>query len=120
MADPKDTPDQALAALREAYAVRLREQLGELNEIWQNSRRRGWDGEALAALHILAHGLAGAGATFGYPAVSEAAAPLEELAGNILRAGAAPSDAQRDRIAQFVETLRSAFSTLSSSGEPPP
>lgn len=118
--DAKGALDRELTALHKAYRARLPLQAGELDKIWQTVQEGGCGGEALAALHALAHGIAGSGATFGYPALSEAATPLEELADNILRAGAPPSDAQRDRLAQSVETLRSALSTLSSSGEPPP
>jgi HPt (histidine-containing phosphotransfer) domain-containing protein len=120
MTDARGAIDRELAALHKAYRARLPLQAGELDKIWQTVQEGGCGGEALAALHALAHGIAGSGATFGYPALSEAATPLEELADNILRAGAPPSDAQRDRLAQLVEILRSALSTLSSSGEPPP
>lgn len=118
MADPRNTVDRELAVLRKAYTARIQEQIGKIDGIWHAAQKGGWDGEALATLRALAHSIAGSGATFGYPTLSQAAAPLEDLVDDVLGVEAPPSDAQRDRLAQLIEILRCACSGLPSAGAP--
>jgi HPt (histidine-containing phosphotransfer) domain-containing protein len=66
------------ASLHEYFAGRLPERLREIEAAWQEARSAGRAGEPLRTLHRLAHSLAGAGATFGFPAVTAAARQLEK------------------------------------------
>jgi len=60
------------------FAQRLPERLREVDEGWRLVRETGWSEEAVKTLHRLAHSLAGAGATFGFLTVTEAARDLEK------------------------------------------
>ncbi|WP_159995545.1 diguanylate cyclase [Roseomonas sp. 18066] len=72
----------ALRRLRADGVQRLGERVRDLEAAWTalQPRRLAWDQaarEAVAELAASAHRLAGAGGTFGFPALSAAAAPLE-------------------------------------------
>lgn len=74
--DPE--PENTLDALRQHFAGRLPERLREIEEAWRNARTAGWRAEEAKTAHRLAHSLVGAGATFGFPAVTTAARLLEQ------------------------------------------
>ncbi len=93
-------------ALRESFAGRLQERLCEIEEVWQEVRRAGWAGEAPRRLHRLAHSLAGAGGTFGFPAVTVAARRLEKTLQPALE-GTAPSPAETS-VEELLAGLRRA------------
>ncbi|KQW78743.1 hypothetical protein ASC65_15615 [Brevundimonas sp. Root1279] len=85
----------------EAFRARFRERcavdLVALESLWRDGVRSGDD------LRVLAHGLAGSGGTFGFPAVSKAAALVDDA----LTDGRQPSDA--DMIA-LLSVLRETIS----------
>jgi len=60
------------------FAERLPERLREVEEGWRQVRETAWSEESVKTLHRLAHSLAGAGATFGFLTVTEAARELEK------------------------------------------
>ena len=65
--------------LREYFAGRLPERLAEIEEACRAAREAGFTGEPLRTFHRLAHSLAGAGGTFGFPEVSDVSRGLERL-----------------------------------------
>ena len=114
MPDRDSAAEDDLATLREAYKARLRRKVGEIDEIRRLVRRGGWDNTALAAVQAIAHNFAGSGATFGFAALSEASAPLDQLADDILRAQALPSEAECEQLARMIDAVRAACSTAAS------
>jgi diguanylate cyclase (GGDEF)-like protein len=90
--DPE--PENTLDALRQHFAGRLPERLREIEEAWRNARAAGWRQEEAKTAHRLAHSLVGAGATFGFPAVTTTARLLEQRFKPVaLGAGPPPDDA---------------------------
>jgi len=75
--DPPDEPLPDLGSLREYFAGRLPDRLREIDEAWQQVRETAWGAEEVKLFHRLAHSLTGAGATFGFAAVTDAARDLE-------------------------------------------
>jgi diguanylate cyclase (GGDEF)-like protein len=65
--------------LRRYFAYRLPARVSEVEAARDAARDAGWTGEPLRTFHRLAHSLAGAGATFGFPEVSAVARRLEDL-----------------------------------------
>ncbi|MBO1073524.1 GGDEF domain-containing protein [Roseomonas marmotae] len=112
MADEMEDLRDPLRRLRAEGVQRLGERVEEVAAGWSSlAGRPSWDEEARQEARMLAaaaHRLAGAGGTFGFPAISAAAAPLEVmllgLAGN-----PAASAEQRGQTAQLVEALRDAW-----------
>jgi len=94
---------QLLADMRDEYARVLPERLAHIESLWReiaggnDSRRE----ELLRA----AHSIAGAAATFGLPAVGDAALELERLLQAIWASGAAPVDRDRSRIEAGIAQL---------------
>ena len=94
------------ASLQEYFAGRLPERLREIEAAWQEVRNAGWAGEPLRTFHRLAHSLAGAGATFGFPAVTTAARQLEKALQPAVQ-GTAPAPGEAD-IKELLAGLRRA------------
>jgi len=89
--------------LRHYFAGRLPDRLAEVERARDAARAAGWTGDPLRAFHRLTHSLAGAGATFGFPEVSDLARRLESLLENALREGKPPEEAE---VNGFLEGLR--------------
>jgi len=104
MADSLD-PEE----LRRYFAERLPVRLAEIEDACRATREAGWTGEPLKTFHRLAHSLAGAGATFGFPAVSEAARGLERLLKELLAESAegTPDAARIQEIERALAALAS-------------
>jgi HPt (histidine-containing phosphotransfer) domain-containing protein len=79
--------------LQRYFAYRLPARVSEVEAARNAARDAGWGIEPLRTFHRLAHSLAGAGATFGFPEVSEVARRLESLLKSALDAGSTPEDA---------------------------
>jgi periplasmic divalent cation tolerance protein len=92
MADPEGPHPQAqsedaaadaeaqLSELRDSFRPRLAERVGEIEAAWEALRSASAPSGVLdlrRRLHRLAHSLAGAAGTFGFPAVGDAARTLE-------------------------------------------
>jgi diguanylate cyclase (GGDEF)-like protein len=102
-----------LRLLREAYASRLDEKLQQIEIGWTNflalpegDERR----EALVVQHRLTHSLAGSGATFGYPAVSDAARRAEIVLKAIMLEEISFDETQKQEIEDAYSQLRTAAS----------
>jgi chemotaxis protein histidine kinase CheA len=74
------------------FAGRLPERLREIEEAWRQVREAAWGEDALKTFHRLAHSLAGAGATFGFAAVSETGRALEQRLKAVLHKSEPPLD----------------------------
>ncbi|MFL6234170.1 MAG: Hpt domain-containing protein [Thermoanaerobaculia bacterium] len=80
--------------LRRYFAYRLPARVSEVEAARDAARDAGWRDEPLRTFHRLAHSLAGVGATFGFPEVSEASRQLESLLKSSLDAGSPPDAAE--------------------------
>ena len=89
--------------LRRYFAGRLPQRLGELEEACREAREAGWRATPLRTFHRLAHSLAGAGAIFGFPAVSDLARRLELHLKPVLENGAPVNEAE---VAALLAELR--------------
>lgn len=76
-ASRQDDPDLGSVSLRDYFAARLPDRLREIEEAWEAARAADWREAEARTFHRLVHSLAGAGATFGFPAVTDAARLLE-------------------------------------------
>ena len=95
--------DLGAEELRRYFAGRLPHRLGELEDACRQAREAGWRGTPLRTFHRLAHSLAGAGAIFGFPAVSDVARRLERHLKPVLENGAPASEGE---IASLLAELR--------------
>jgi len=78
MVNPEAIREQ-LNALRQAYAEQLPGKILEIEEGWRKLDQGPWDPKAFLTFHRQGHGLAGSGATFGFPGVTERARTLDDL-----------------------------------------
>jgi HPt (histidine-containing phosphotransfer) domain-containing protein len=95
--------DAGAEELRRYFAGRLPHRLGELEDACQEARGAGWRGTPLRTFHRLAHSLAGAGAIFGFPEVSDVARRLERHLKPVLENGAPVSESE---VAALLAELR--------------
>jgi diguanylate cyclase (GGDEF)-like protein len=100
MSSSPDVAEQ-LRLLREGYAKQLPAKLAQLEQ----ALRKRQDEDALRALRFLAHGLAGSGATFGYPDVSAVARRLEAMVDGALSTERLFSEAESQAAADLLEAL---------------
>ena len=92
---------EQLRLLQESYTKQLPAKLAQVEQAF----RKHQDEDALRTLRFLAHGLAGSGATFGYPELSEAARRLEVLVDAALETKRCLSAAESESAADLLETL---------------
>lgn len=103
-----DDPDaeSTLGSLRQHFAGRLPERLREIEDAWRNACAADWRPEEAKTTHRLAHSLVGAGATFGFPAVTSAARLLEQRLKPVAQgAGPPPDDAT---VTELLASIRQA------------
>lgn len=92
---------EQLRRLRESYASALPAKLALVEQAFRSHQ----DKDALRTLRHLAHGLAGSGATFGYPELSEAARRLEIMVDAALEAARRLSEAEIAATTELLESL---------------
>lgn len=99
MVEPED--------LKRYFAGRLPIRLAEIEDSYRAARDTGWSAGPLRTFHRLVHSLAGAGATFGFPEVSDFAHRLERRLHVLLQGGAAPpGPLEVQEIEDFLVRLR--------------
>src|SRR5690349_8635964 len=98
--------DAVSKELRAYFAGRLPERLAEIEEACRAAREAGFAGEPLRTFHRLAHSLAGAGGTFGFPEVSEVSRDLEHLLKKCLGSESPPNESEIGEIEGFLVRLR--------------
>ena len=86
MADPETDLHQRLAALHKKYGKDLPARIIRMRTLWIEVRENPADVDSFAEFHRVAHHFAGSGATFGYAALSEAAAELDGFIQSIVEA----------------------------------
>lgn len=100
MSSGPDIAEQ-LRLLREGYAKQLPAKLAQVEQ----ALRKCQDAGELQSLRFLAHGLAGSGATFGYPDVSAVARRLEAMVDGALSAGRPFSEEESKAGADLLEAI---------------
>jgi len=95
--------DAGAEELRRYFAGRLPPRLDELEAACRETSEAGWRGTPLRTFHRLAHSLAGAGAIFGFPEVSDLARRLERHLKPVLENGAPADEAE---VAALLAELR--------------
>ena len=103
---PQEGLELGSASLRDYFAARLPARLREVEEAWEQVLASGWQPDDTRTFHRLAHSLAGAGATFGFPAVTEAARLLEQLLKPVVQGASPPPD--DDTVAALLAGLHRA------------
>jgi diguanylate cyclase (GGDEF)-like protein len=103
---PQEGLELGSASLRDYFAARLPERLREVEDAWDQARASGWQPEEARTFHRLAHSLAGAGATFGFPAVTEAARLLEQRLKPVAQGSSPPPG--DDAVAELLTGLHRA------------
>jgi len=98
--DPLQDP---MEEMKRYFAGRLPARIAEVEAARDAARGAGWAGEPLRTFHRLAHSLAGAGATFGFPEVSDLAGRLEQRLKKVLGGGEAPAG---DEVEDLLARLR--------------
>ncbi len=96
---------ERMKILGEKYAKQFPERIAEINSLWARISADTVDREALDSLYRLVHGLAGSGATFGFPQLSEAAKECEIMLLEGIESGQLAYDAVRSRVETVVATL---------------
>lgn len=97
---------QKLGTLRAEYAGQLPDKLAQLDELWQTLRAAENRLDTLTAMHHMAHGLKGSGATFGFTALSNTAHLLEMFLKSLAQSKATPTVEQQQQIEELLAELR--------------
>lgn len=97
--------DHEILELQRLYAERLPGKITEIDAAWRKIPRDGFDAVALEEVQRHAHYLAGSGATFGFPGVSEAAGKMERLVEDMAPGGGPPSAELRAQFEEFLAVL---------------
>ena len=109
MADPSSTLNDRLAELRSSFRSGLATRIEELEAAIEIVAASEDSPDALSALERvqqIAHQLAGSGTTFGFPEITRNARELEEICETPLAAKIGPTQADQQRIIDFIEFLR--------------
>ena len=114
MNNTTDDTQEMLRLLRENYAARLPEKLKQIKEYWQTLEQSGWETETAQKLHALVHKLAGSGASYGFPEVSQTARDLEVYLEEILENQTSPTSNWQTEIKQMLDELYQATSEIES------
>ena len=99
---------EKMNALRRVYALELPTKVGELERLFTLFQQDKRETETLKTLQKLSHNLAGSGATFGLPAVSEKAGRLNSLLKTILANPTQATETQLRDISSSLDALKEA------------
>jgi HPt (histidine-containing phosphotransfer) domain-containing protein len=100
-----------LEKLRADYSASLPGKLERIEALWSDLVAGRAELTQLEDLLRMAHTIAGSGATFGQPAVSQAARELELFLAPHCRNGALPDTQGRGTVVRLVQSLRAAVAT---------
>lgn len=103
--------EETIARLRTDFVERLPGELDEVMRFYAPAVASPPDMEALREVVVIAHRIAGSGATFGFPEISEFGRALEVRARLPLERGQVDAD-DRHELAQLVEQLTQAIRDL--------
>ena len=96
---------ERLKVLEERFAGQFPDRTGEIQSLWQQIESDDSDRKALETLYRLVHGLAGSGATFGFPLLSEAARQCELVLLAGIDTGNLPLDEARSQVSSVLAAL---------------
>jgi len=94
--------------LRQRFAEQLDAKVDALSRRWALGERSLESLPRVQELELMAHNLAGSGATFGYPAVSEAARALEQIFCSALARESCTDAGLADQVEELLDRLRRA------------
>lgn len=77
-AEARAVLERELQALAAEFAAQLPRRLADIEAAWRDGAAAGWAEEPVDRLYRLSHSLAGAGGTFGFDAVGQAARALTD------------------------------------------
>jgi diguanylate cyclase (GGDEF)-like protein len=100
---------QQYEELRANYVSNLSDKLGRIADTWDILERNGWDVDIAHSLHVLAHSLAGSGATFGFATISKPAHDLELLVMRLLSRSTLPSSEQLSQVGEAIAALKHSY-----------
>jgi diguanylate cyclase (GGDEF)-like protein len=98
---------ERLAALTQEYINQLSDRVAELELAYQSFCESPDSRESAANLRLIAHKIAGSGATFGFEDITEAGRDLERAASDVLDCGLPPSEERLRSIHARYEKLKS-------------
>lgn len=109
-----DVSDE-IARLRREFCARTLEQMDTIESAQRRlTQEQDTDG-TLNEIHMLVHGLSGTGTVFGFPKVSDTAAPLQVFVDGILRRDPTSlTDADAERLDELIKALRAACADVAS------
>lgn len=107
----QDKPDfnTKFSLLQKQYTVRLQKSVGVLNGYIQTLEQEGVSRKLLVDTRDFVHGLAGSGAVFGFPAVSEKAKNLEDFVSEILLGALVIEsfkDEEKNKLLDLIQILK--------------
>ncbi len=108
---PSDILAERIRALSAEFASTLRESVGEVRDAWTNLPHNSdysAGAESISRIQDIAHGLAGAGKSFGFPKISQTAAPLDSLFRLLLENKATLTEEEVDQIDLLISDLERA------------
>jgi len=108
--------EQKLAQLRARFAAQLPERLRALDQALAQLAQEGQRRAALETLHLVAHKLNGAGGTFGFTALSDQAAALEQRVKIALDDPERHGEAAQAELSILIESVRCCL--LANAAEP--
>jgi chemotaxis protein histidine kinase CheA len=94
-----------MKALGEKYANQFPDRTAEIKSLWVKVAGDPTDLEALNTLYRLVHGLAGSGATFGFPQLSEAARQCEHTLLGGIESGLLEFDEAKNQLDMVLSEL---------------
>ncbi len=104
---PPDSMNESLEALRKEYLERMTGTIEELKTL-QQSASRGSEAAPFGELRQAFHRLAGSGATYGYPVITDTGRAAETYLDALLESADAPPLDAASRIADFIQGLEKA------------
>lgn len=109
MNDLANDPQEMLQLLRQNYVANLPGKLNQIEIIWQDLQQAGWKIEIVQKLHMMVHKLAGSGASYGFPTLSEVARNLEVYMEGSLEDQAPPDAEWQSKLGQMLANLKQAM-----------
>lgn len=105
MTNKKQSLEERLKALRDAYGKQLPAKLDEINALWSSLIKGEWDWATAKDFHRYAHTLAGSAPTFGFVEVGQNARQIEQLSKQWLTDNKQPSQDECDTVQLMLGTL---------------
>ncbi|MDH4230121.1 MAG: response regulator [Nitrospirota bacterium] len=120
MPDQRDQQfQQRLAQIRSEFVSRLPQRLSDLNQAWAQLASGNADAAVVEAMHRNAHGLAGAGGSFGLSGLTAAARELEAAIAPLFTPPHQPDAALRQQIPELIGNLLRAMTGAHGTAPPP-